>query len=214
MTPVNPGKYSVFITKEEINALPTERFNGKIIVVSSESTAQKAIEELRKAPVVGFDTETKPNFKKGKMNNVALMQLSTADKCFLIRLSKIGFPQCVKEYLEDTNSLKIGLSIKDDFLNLSKLRAFKPGGFVDLQDYAKQFKIKDSALTKIHAILFDKRISKGQQLSNWEASTLNDKQKQYAALDAVACVNIYNHLNGGLFKPEESKYYRYEEEKN
>ena len=205
-------RYSVFITKEELNSLPTEKFDGKAIVVSSETTVMKAIEDLKKAPIVGFDTETKPNFKKGKMNKVALMQLSTGNKCYLIRLSKIGFLDCLKDYLEDENYRKVGLSIKDDFLNLSKLGTFNPKGFIDLQDYVPKFKIKDSSLTKIHGIIFGKRISKSQQLSNWEASTLNDKQKRYAALDAVACVNIYNHLHSGAFKPEESPYYRKEDE--
>lgn len=208
MNDIERNHYSVFITKDEMNALPTEKFEGKIIVVSSEHTAEKAIEDLRKASVVGFDTETKPNFKKGKMNNVALMQLSTDSKCYLIRLSKIGFVKCVKDFLEDETILKVGLSIKDDFLNLSKLSKFTPGGFVDLQEYTREFRIKDLALTKIHSILFDRRISKGQQLSNWEASTLNEKQKAYAALDAVACVNIYNLLKEGKFIPEESKYFR------
>lgn len=214
MKDIATDRYSVFITKEEMNSLPTEKFDGEIIVVSTEQNAEKAIEDLRRAPVVGFDTETKPNFKKGKMNNVALMQLSSGRKCYLIRLSEIGFADCIKDFLEDSSQLKVGLSIKDDFLNLSKLKAFKPEGFIDLQDYAKEFKIKDLALTKIHSILFDRRISKGQQLSNWEASKLNDKQKTYAAIDAVACVNIYNHLKGGKFIPEESKYYRKEEESN
>lgn len=211
MKDIEHNQYSVFITKEELSALPMEKFEGKIVVVSSEQTAEKAIEDLRNAPVIGFDTETKPNFKKGQMNHVALLQLSTDSKCYLFRLSKIGFIKCIRELLEDETVMKVGLSIKDDFLNLTKLNEFKPAGFIDLQDYAKEFKIKDLALTKIHSILFDRRISKGQQLSNWEASTLNEKQRAYAALDAVACVKIYNHLKNGQFKPEESKYYRKED---
>lgn len=205
---------SVYITKDELNALPAENFEGSIEVVSSETSAEKAIEDLRVAHVVGFDTETKPNFKKGKTNNVALMQLSTDTKCYLFRLSKTGMLQCIKDFLEDDSTFKVGLSIKDDFLNLSKLCDIKPAGFLDLQDYAKEFKIKDSSLTKIHGILFGKRISKSQQLSNWEAPALSEKQKKYAALDAVACVKIYNHLNGGSFIPSESIYYRNEEDTN
>lgn len=205
---------SVFITKEELNTLPAEKFEGKIIVVSSLQTAEKAIEELRKAEITGFDTETKPNFKKGKMNNVALMQLSTNDKCFLFRLSKIGLPECIKDFLEDESCRKVGLSIKDDFLNLSKLRGISPKGFVDIQDMVKNFRIKDSSLTKIHSILFGRRISKNQQLSNWEASKLSEKQKSYAALDAVACVRIFNHLKSGSFIPEASRYFRNEESQN
>lgn len=206
------GEFTTYITKEELNSLPVQTYTGKIVVVSSPETAAKAIDELKRAPFVGFDTETKPNFKKGISNKVALLQLSTDTKCFLIRLSKIGITDEIKQYLEDENHLKIGLSIKDDFLNLAKLRPLSPKGFIDLQELVKEYEIKDISLTKINAIVFGKRISKGQQLSNWEAPSLSEKQKKYAALDAAACVHLYNELKSGNFNPKESRFYRELEE--
>lgn len=200
--------YSVSITKEELASLPIERYDGKIVVVATEATAEKAIAELRAMGTIGFDTETKPSFKKGNINQVALIQLAGHDKCFLFRLSKMGFPDVVKDFLEDESVTKIGLSIKDDFLSLSRYRNFEPKGFVDLQQYVKEFKIKDNSLSKINALIFGKRISKGQQLSNWEASKLSDAQKHYAALDAKACLEIYTELQKGEFIPELSPYYR------
>lgn len=198
--------FEVCISKEEMANLPTEKFEGEIVVVSSPEDVPEVVRELKEAPMVGFDTETKPAFKKGQINNVALIQLSTENKCFLVRLSQIGFPAEIKEYLEDGAYAKVGLSIKDDFHNLSKLEEFHPQGFTDLQEYVRKFKISDSSLTKVHSIIFGKRISKSQQLTNWEAPTLTRKQQQYAALDAYACVNIYNHLKSGAFDPRLSPY--------
>lgn len=206
--------FVVTISKEQLNTLPVERFGGKIIVVSSDETADKAVHYLRNAGEIGFDTETKPSFRKGIINDVALLQLSTLDRCYLVRLSKIGhIPKSVKKLLEDENVLKIGLSIKDDFLNLGRTDRIEPKGFIDLQDYVKDFKIKDNSLTKIYSLNFGKRIAKSQQLSNWEASSLSEAQKNYAALDAAACLAIYSNLRDGNFIPEDSPYYCEDEEK-
>lgn len=204
----------ISISKEKLNTLPIARFEGEIVVVDTLEDAREAIQELEKLPIVGFDTETKPTFQKGKFHNVALLQLASDSKCYLIRLSKIGLPDEVKKFLENEDILKVGLSIKDDFHSLNKLRPLKPEGFIDLQEYSKEFGITDCSLTKIHAIILGKRISKTQQLSNWEAFELTSKQQQYAALDAVACVNLYNYLSSGKFKPEDSPYWIETENEN
>lgn len=208
--------YEVSISKEQLNALPTERFSGEIIVVDEPGAAEEAIKELEKVGIIGFDTETKPAFQKGQINQVALLQLSTGNKGFLFRLSKTGMLPIVKALLENDKVCKVGLSIKDDFHSLSKICEFKPQGFIDLQEFVKKFNISDCSLTKIHAIVFGKRISKSQQLSNWEASNLTPKQQEYAALDAQACLNIFLNLSEGGFDPQSSTYRRNicEEEKN
>lgn len=200
--------FEITISKEELNALPTEKFAGEIIVVNSEDDAERIVEELENAPIVGFDTETRPSFQKGQNNKVALLQLSTESKSFLIRLCNIGLPSRIKAFLEDESKLKVGLSIKDDFHSLTRLGPFKPAGFLDLQEYVKNFRIAECSLTKVHAIVFGRRISKSQQLTNWEAQALTNKQQEYAALDALACVNIYKKLKSGEFHPEDSPYYK------
>lgn len=206
--------FEVRISKEELANLPVQKFEGEIIMVDSEEEADKIIAELEEAPIVGFDTETKPAFQKGQINSVALLQLSTLTKSYLIRLSKIGLTPRVKAYLEDASKPKVGLSIKDDFHNLGKLCTLSPAGFIDLQEYVRRFLIADSSLTKVHAVVFGRRISKSQQLTNWEAPSLNRKQQEYAALDALACVRIYNKLNSGQFIPENSPYYKECQEKD
>lgn len=182
------------IDKKEIGALPRVLFEGRIITVLTEGEAQKAVDYLRTFPMLGIDTETRPSFKKGKTNKVALLQVATEDTCFLFRLNRIGVTEALKTLLEDTNVYKIGLSLKDDVMMLRKRANFTPGNFVDLQDIVKKVGIEDQSLQKIYANLFGAKISKGQQLTNWEADVLTDSQKLYAATDAWACIRIYNEL--------------------
>ena len=158
------------------------------------------------ADLIGFDTETRPSFKKGRSNDVALLQLSLPDVCFLFRLNKIGLPESLKQLLEDKTKTKIGLSIHDDFRNLRKAHDFTPDGFVELQTFVTRWNIIDKSLTKLYGILFGQRLSKSQRLSNWEAEQLAEAQQHYAALDAQACIQIYSHLSNGLFDPAKSPY--------
>lgn len=194
-------------------ALPAARYVGSIHVINKLEEVVPAIECLKQADIVGFDTETRPSFKKGQTHIVSLMQLATYSDCFLFRLNKIGMPHELLSYLEDDKHTKIGLSLHDDFHNLQRLAPdLEPKGFIDLQDYVKQWHITDISLTKINGILFDHRISKSQRLTNWEADKLTVHQQSYAALDALACIKIYDYLRSGQFDPEQSKYIHTESE--
>lgn len=181
--------------KKEIGALPVASFEGRIIVVQSETESDKAVRYLLSQQILGIDTETRPSFRKGQTHQVALLQVSTVDTCFLFRLNMIGITESIKRLLEDCSVIKVGLSLKDDMHQLSKRADFTPGMFIELQHEVKKIGIKDMSLQKIYANLFSKRISKGQQLSNWETDTLTPQQKAYAATDAWACIMIYNELN-------------------
>ena len=194
------------INKEAISKLPTAAFNGKIFVADTKELVDVAIDELRKYDMIGIDTETRPSFKKGVYHNVALLQLSTIDKCYLIRLNKTGFSDKVASLLEDESIMKIGLSLNDDIRRLHESKDFKPSNFVDLQTFVKGYGIIDNSLQRIFAIVFGQRISKGQRLSNWEAIELTNAQQNYAATDAWACLKIYNELIGNKFNPYDSKY--------
>ncbi len=183
------------ISKEDINEMPRVVFEGKIIVISSETEAKKACDFLCRQPITGIDTETKPSFHKGISHKVALLQVSTADICFLFRLNIIGLCEPVKKFLSNRKTLKVGLSLHDDILSLHRRGDFRVGNFIDIQTIAPEFGIKDLSLQKIYANLFREKISKGQRLSNWEAETLTEAQKKYAATDAWACLNLYNEFN-------------------
>ena len=159
------------ISKEKINELPIEIFEGEIIVIDKVEDVASAVDYLKQFEVIGFDTETKPVFKNDLI--------------------------CSKDVM------KIGLSLRDDFAALRKRTDCPPLNFRDLQDIVHDYGIKDLSLQKIYAILFEKKISKNQRLSNWEAKTLKQSQKMYAAIDAWACLKIYNHLiNNGTHKTE------------
>ncbi len=180
--------------KKKIQTLPCIHFDGRIIVIFTERDADKAVDYLMKQTVLGFDTETRPTFQKGKMHQVALLQVSTHDTCFLFRLNEIGLTDSIIRLLEDTTITKVGLSLQDDMRGLNQRRNFTPGTFVELQKEVKDIGIEDNSLQKIYANLFGKKISKGQQLSNWEADILSEAQQKYAATDAWACIKIHEEV--------------------
>lgn len=181
--------------KTFIPPLPRFAFEGKIVVIQSENEAERAVAALRSYQVLGIDTETRPAFKRGESHKVALLQIASEDICFLFRLNEIGFAPCLISLLSDPNILKIGISLHDDFLMLRRREeSFKPAGYIDLQNYAKEMGIEDMSLQKLYANIFHKRISKSARLSNWESDVLSDSQKVYAATDAVTCLHLYKEL--------------------
>ena len=184
------------ITKEELAELPQRAFDGHPVTVINLEQAEIAVRQIREANCpVGFDTETRPSFKKGEYHKVALVQLSIGRFCFLFRLNKIkGVPDCLKELLEDPEVVKVGLSTPDDFRNLNKWRSITPKGFIELQQLVTEYGITDKSLAKIYADVFEKRLSKRQQMTNWEADQLSFAQQAYASLDAISCVEIYQEL--------------------
>lgn len=180
--------------KTKIGGLPRVVFEGHIVVVTTEGEAEKAVNYLLSKPILGIDTETRPSFKKGQVNEVALLQVSSHDMCFLFRLNVIGMTPAVIRLLEDTTVPKIGLSLRDDMMMLGRRAAFQQGNFIDLQNHVEEIGVEDMSLQKLYANFFGQRISKRDQLSNWEAEILNDKQKIYAATDAWACIMLYEEL--------------------
>lgn len=182
------------ITKAEISEMEPILFDGRIIVVHSIAEMHKAVSYLKSFSLLGIDTETRPSFAKGKTYEVSLLQISTEDTCFLFRLNYIGMPDELVDILQDERKLKVGLSLKDDIQSLHRKHSFVPKGFLDLQQYVKGLGVEAQSLQKIYALLFGRKISKSQRLTNWEADVLTDRQKGYAATDAWACVHIYKHL--------------------
>lgn len=185
--------YSKF-NKEAIHELPQVLFTGRIIVITSEKKAEKAVDFLLKQSILGVDTETRPVFRKGQSYKVSLLQVATHDTCFLFRLNILGITPSIKRLLESTETKMIGLSWHDDLLALHKRSDFKKGNFIDLQDIIGDLGIKDLSLQKLYANIFRQKISKRQRLTNWNNETLSEKQKQYAATDAWACIQLYEEI--------------------
>ena len=183
------------VDKAMISQLKRVEFYGKIYVVTSPVEAEHVVDYLLSQPILGFDTETRPAFEKGKRYQCSLLQVSTRTDCFLFRLNKTGLCPAVVRLLGDEQVTKVGLAWNNDMLSLRQLGSFKSGRFIDLQDMVRELGVEDQSLVKIYANLFGERISKAERLSNWERSELTDKQMEYAAIDAWACVRIYNEVN-------------------
>jgi ribonuclease D len=182
------------ISNEELRALPLSSFSGEIIVVDDPATVPAAIKILKRYSLLGFDTETKPAFKKGVINEVALLQLAAEDRAFIFRLNKIGLPPSLASLMANPRIVKVGAAIRDDIRLLQRLARFLPEGFIELQDLVKEYHISDSGLRKMAAIVLGIQISKSQQVSNWEREVLTEAQLIYAATDAWVCHEIYRNL--------------------
>ena len=183
--------YSNF-DKEVIRQLPVVQFPGRLIVIQSVGEANRAVDYLLRFPRLGIDTETRPNFKPGGMNPVALLQVSTLEACFLFRLNRIGLPDCIVRLLSSEFVMKVGLSLHDDWAQLRKRKDFQPVNYVELQDYVRSLGVKDMSLQKLYANFFGQKISKAQRLTNWDADVLTEAQKRYAATDAWSCLQLFN----------------------
>lgn len=180
--------------KSIINSLPLVTFPGKIIVVLNEYEAERAVEYLLSCDVLGVDTETRPAFRKGNNHKVALLQVATRKECFLFRLNHLGLPQSLLRLLSNKQVPMVGLSWHDDLMSLHCREQFEPGWFIDIQDIIGNLGIVDKSLQKLYANLFGEKISKRQRLTNWEADVLTERQKEYAAIDAWACIKLYDEI--------------------
>jgi ribonuclease D len=190
----NDSGFRTTITKEEIALLPRMKFAGEIIYIDSTEAFNHFFPYLADQKLLGFDTETKPAFKKGVKNEVSLLQLSTANQAFLFRLNRIGIPKPILQILSDPKIIKAGVAVRDDIAALNRINDFVPAGFIDLQKLVKDFGIEDSGLKKLAANILGFNISKRQQTSNWEQDQLSIGQLEYAATDAWVCHEIYQIL--------------------
>lgn len=182
------------ISNEEVAALDAVQFDGEIVVVDNAAALADACRYLAGQSLIGFDTETRPSFTAGVTNKVALLQLFGGEKCFLVRLNRVGLSRDVVALLQNPAIAKIGAAVSNDILSLNALRHFKARGFIDLQTLVGDYGIEDKSLRKISGIVLGKKVSKAQRLSNWEAKILTPQQQMYAATDAWVCVEIYKRL--------------------
>jgi len=183
------------ITKEEVNTLPLGQFEGEMFLIDKVEDVEEVAEFLIQQRVIGFDTETKPAFKKGVTNQVSLLQLSTSTQAFLFRLNEIGFPESIRNILEKQSIVKVGAAVHDDIKGLSKLTdSFYANSFFDLNDELKRVGFINIGVRNLCAMVLGMRISKSEQVSNWEAETLTNKQQRYAATDAWGCLEIFKKL--------------------
>lgn len=194
-------QYSESINDDDLRKLPVLQFNGRVTLIDTIDKFRRAMGDIGRPDVLGFDTETRPSFKKGRRYSVALLQLADDSQAWLFRLNMIGLPTELAALLADKNIIKTGVAIRDDVKALRSLTPFEPHGFLDLQNMVADHGIKELGLKKLTAITLGYTISKSQQVSNWEAPALTEPQQLYAATDAWVCRRIYFALNGHAIKP-------------
>jgi ribonuclease D len=182
------------ISNEQTAELPSARFGGRIIVIDNDELIAEACRDLAAHKMIGFDTETRPSFKAGVTNKVALLQLSTPSRCYLVRLCRTKLHPAILKILSNKDIKKVGADVVGDIRSLHELRNFKERGFIDLQQMASYWGIEEKSLRKMSALILGQRVSKAQRLSNWESSTLTPQQQMYAATDAWVCIKIYEKL--------------------
>jgi ribonuclease D len=187
------------ITAEELNQLPLRAFSGKVTLITDASKLPAAVKEIERHDVVGFDTETRPSFKRGQSYKVALLQLAIPNKVFLFRIHQTGVPAEIVSLFENPDIIKAGVAIHDDIKALQKINKFQPVSFIELSTMAKASGLQVESVKKLAGLLLGFRISKSAQTSNWEAASLTDKQVEYAATDAWVCLEIYQHLKRNYF---------------
>ena len=189
--------YQENITGDELAKHELSWFKGEIVLVDNLDTFHSVFPRLLGSDLLGFDTETKPSFKKGSKNSVSLVQLATENLACLFRINKIGFPAELIKILSDSSVIKAGVAVHDDIKFLKGVKKFNPEGFIDLQGFVKEFGIQSAGLKKLSAIVLGFRISKRQQVTDWEAEQLTEAQQVYAATDAWVCHQIYRKLTNG-----------------
>lgn len=186
-----PERYRRKISKEEINELPLRRYAGEVRLVRTEEELADALDVLRSDSVLGFDTETRPTFRKGKVNLPSLVQLACADVVYLIQLNWVPLGEMLADLLSDPAIIKTGVAVRDDIRDLQKLYAFRDGGVVDLGEVARDLGLETHGLRNLAANFLGIRISKGAQCSNWSNRELGPQQVVYAATDAWVSREIH-----------------------
>ena len=187
-------QYKKSIAKEDINLLELDKYNGETILVNTDAELEKACTEIEKCTIIGIDTETKPSFKKGQMNTVALLQIATDKKAYIVRLKKVKMSQRLADIFANEAIKKIGIAIFDDLKDLKKIIPFTDKSVVDLNLLAPKLGFESIGAKKLSALVLGIRISKRQQVSNWELEKLSQAQIDYAATDAWICREIYLRL--------------------
>ena len=195
--------FQIAISPDEIAALELASFPGEIVVVEEEGPVMdQAVRYLKRQKVLGFDTETRPTFSPDQPSTgTALLQLSGSGKAYLFRLKKCGLPRALASVLANPSVIKVGAATLDDVRGLQKITKFSPKGFVDLQNIVWEYGIRDKSVKKMAAIILGVKISKAQQLSNWEAEHLSEGQQKYAATDAWVCREMYLRLQASEKNP-------------
>jgi ribonuclease D len=179
------------IAKEELAALPIRRYDGDVNLVATLAELERAMEDIRAEGVTGFDTETRPAFRKGESYLPCLVQVATARRVHLFQLSRLDCSAGAAELLGSPAIVKTGVGLKYDLGQLQRLFPFDAAAVVDLGAVAKRQGLEQSGVRNLAGIFLGFRIAKSAGTSNWAAPRLSAQQIGYAATDAWVCRELY-----------------------
>ncbi len=195
MDPLRPGtlppELRRVVSKEEINALPVRRYEGRIVLVSTAAELDEALADLAAERATGFDTETRPAFRPGERYLPSLVQFATANAVYLFQLARMDFATPLSRILEAASPLKVGVSVADDLRTLRERFPFEPRSVLDLGEVARRSGLKQTGVRNLAGLFLGFRVAKGTKTSNWAAQTLTPQQVGYAATDAWACRELW-----------------------
>lgn len=182
------------MTKEQINSYPIAKYQGPIHVIRRPEQVELAVTELEGETLLGFDTETRPTFRAGQSYLPAVLQLAGEEAVYVFQLKHCGFPESLRQLLADPEIIKAGVGLDRDIRELNELAPYKPAGFVDVGELAKQAGCMNHGLRGLATLLLGFRVSKGRQTSNWAQPKLTRAQIEYAATDAWVGRELYRRL--------------------
>jgi len=199
-----PEKYKRTFTKAEINQLPLRHYQGPVELVSSPEGLALAVDRLGRERLLGFDTETRPSFKKGVNHPPSLIQLAGSQTVYLFQVDQLPPANGLQSILADPAIIKTGVAVRDDIKDLKRIWPFEESGFIDLGELARRLDLKTHGLRNLAANFLGFRISKHAQVSNWSREELTPKQIIYAATDAWVSREIHLAMAGlGLLENPE-----------
>jgi ribonuclease D len=179
-----------------------EPFEGlgleSVFVVSDKQQAEIACQELMRAEVVGFDTESKPTFQKGEQSaGPHILQFATVEKAFIFHAHFSESEKIIIELLMSERLTKIGFDLRGDLSHISRRFGVRPASIVDLGRSFRQLGYRNTiGATSAVAMLFNRRLHKSKAIttSNWAARKLTERQLLYAANDAYAAIRVFHAL--------------------
>ena len=186
-----PAELQRTISRDEVVALPIQRYEGETVVVGSPAELERAREDFAQEALVGIDTETRPAFRKGESYPPSLVQVATAKAVYLFQIQQLDCSSVLKGLLDSESVVKAGVSLAYDLRQLKQVFPFDEKAVVDVGWAAKRQKLEQTGVRNLAALFLGMRIPKGAKTTNWSSRTLSPQQIAYAATDAWVCRQLY-----------------------
>jgi ribonuclease D len=189
------------ISREAMSELPVCRYEGRVCVVATRSELTDALADIQQERVVGFDTETRPAFKKGERYDPSLVQVATAAAVYLFQLRRVDVIPGLAQVMANARIVKAGVAVARDVQDLKQVFAFAERSVFDLGVVARRRGLEQTGVRNLAGILLGCRVPKGSRTSNWASSALTPAQISYAATDAWICRELYLRMQGLAWLP-------------